>query len=199
MKLAMCASNLRALASEAAKNRLLDAVEELVNSQGVSHFTLEAVAKQAGLSKSGLLHYFPSKDSLIEALVVRTVNQWQDSIVQAFQLQPEGPHRTALALLDCCLGDMSQWNERLRSSSTALLAILVHCPGKATPMHGFYQRLHAQMQRESPDSAISDFVLAVVDGVWVRWVTGLAPMTESQMAQLRSALKRLLPHFGELG
>jgi AcrR family transcriptional regulator len=196
MNWAICETVPRALASEAARNQLLDAVEELVNTQGVARFTLEAVAKQAGLSKSGLLHYFPSKDSLIEALVARTVAQWQESLRQAIELQPEGPHRTALGLLDCCLGDMSQWNERLRRSSTALLAILVHCPGRATPMHNFYQRLHAQMQEESPDQPVSDLVLAVVDGIWVRWVTGLAPMSEPQIAQLRSALKRLLPQFG---
>ncbi|MBX3421882.1 MAG: TetR/AcrR family transcriptional regulator [Pirellulaceae bacterium] len=196
MKSDNCEAVPRTLACEAARNQLLDAVEELVNAQGVGRFTLEAVAKQAGLSKSGLLHYFPSKDSLIEALVARTVAHWQDSLEQAKQLQSEGPHRTAHALLDCCLGDLSQWNERLRRSSTALLAILVHCPGKATPMHVFYQGLHAQMQAESKDLPVSDLVLAVVDGVWVRWVTGLSPMSETQIAQLHGALKRLLPYCG---
>jgi len=185
----------RTVPSEATRNHLLDAAEDLVNSQGVGRFTLEGVARQAGLSKSGLLHHFPSKESLIEALVARTVVQWQDSLEQAIQHQSDGPHRVARGLLDCCLGDMSLWNERLRHSSTALLAVLVHCPNKSTPMHAFYQQLHARMQTESPQSPIGDLVLVVVDGIWLRWVTGLAPLAEPQVIQLRDTLKHLLQHI----
>ena len=111
---------------------LLDAAEEVVTRDGVTRFTLEAVARQAGLSKSGLLHHFHSKEALIEAVVERTVEQWRQSLQASVEEQPLGPHRTARALLQCSLGEMSQWNERMRRSSTALLAVLVHCSGKST-------------------------------------------------------------------
>lgn len=171
---------------------LLDAAEEIVNRHGVGRLTLQAVAEQAGLSKSGLLHYFPSKDELINALVSRTVVLWSESLNEAIQRQPAGPQRTARGLLECCLGEMSAWNERLRRSSTALLAVLVHGPGRATPMHDFYRQLHASMIAEAPENSAGDLVLAVVDGIWLRWVTGLAPLDEAQVVQLRDTLRQLL-------
>ena len=173
---------------------LLDAAEEVVTRDGVTRFTLEAVARQAGLSKSGLLHHFPSKEALIEAVVERTVEQWRQSLQAAVEEQPLGPHRTARALLQCSLGEMSQWNERMRRSSTALLAVLVHCSGKSTAMHQFYQQVHAQMELESGGTATGDLVLAVIDGIWLRWVTGLAPLAETQIIHIREQLKALLPN-----
>lgn len=179
-------------------HELLDAAEEVVARDGVARLTLEAVARQAGLSKSGLLHHFHSKDSLIEAVVQRTVERWRESLNAAFELQPEGPHRTARALLECCLGEMPQWNERLHRSSTALLAVLVHCSGQNAPrnttaMHQFYQQVHARMEEEGRGQATGDLVLAVIDGIWLRWVTGLAPLSETQVIEIREKLKEMLP------
>jgi AcrR family transcriptional regulator len=171
---------------------LLDAAEEVVNAQGVARLTLEAVARQAGLSKSGLLHHFPSKDALIDAIVARTVSLWKASLESALAEQPAGPQPTVRGLLQCCLGDMAEWTERLRRSSTALLAVLVHCPGRRTAMHDFYQGLHARMEQECGGRPTGDLVLAVVDGIWLRWVTGLAPLEDRQIVHIRDTLKGLL-------
>src|SRR5215469_14243714 len=54
-----------------ARERLLDAAERLVLETGAGHLTLAAVAKFAGVSKGGLLYHFPSKDSLLEAMLAR--------------------------------------------------------------------------------------------------------------------------------
>src|SRR5215813_12535821 len=54
------------------QDTILDATETVVARQGVASLTLDAVAAEARLSKGGLLHYFPSKDRLVEALVSRS-------------------------------------------------------------------------------------------------------------------------------
>lgn len=51
--------------------KLLDAAARLVLREGVSRLTLEAAAKEAGVSKGGLLYHFPSKDALIAGMVER--------------------------------------------------------------------------------------------------------------------------------
>src|SRR2546421_1237971 len=50
-------------------DRLLNAAEEVVVRDGVGNLTLEAVAKQANVSKGGLLYHFPSKSDLVIAIV----------------------------------------------------------------------------------------------------------------------------------
>ena len=52
-------------------DRILDALEQLLLETGPLHTTLDAVAARAGVSKGGLLYHFPSKDTLMAAMVRR--------------------------------------------------------------------------------------------------------------------------------
>lgn len=54
-----------------ARERVLDAFESVLISQGERAATLEAVAKEAGVSKGGLLYHFGSKADLTAGLVDR--------------------------------------------------------------------------------------------------------------------------------
>lgn len=53
------------------RDRILDALEEMLLGEGLSRVTLESVATSAGVSKGGLLYHFSSKDALIAAMVRR--------------------------------------------------------------------------------------------------------------------------------
>ena len=54
-----------------AKDRILDAAHELVNQQGFSSTTLEAILDRAGASKGAFFHHFASKEELGDVLVQR--------------------------------------------------------------------------------------------------------------------------------
>jgi AcrR family transcriptional regulator len=51
------------------RQRLLDAAQHVTRGQGAAALTLDAVAREAGVSKGGLLHHFPNKEALIESLL----------------------------------------------------------------------------------------------------------------------------------
>lgn len=53
------------------RDRILDALEQLLLEAGPLHTTLEAVATAAGVSKGGLLYHFPSKEAMLAAMVRR--------------------------------------------------------------------------------------------------------------------------------
>ncbi|PBB25261.1 MULTISPECIES: TetR/AcrR family transcriptional regulator [unclassified Mesorhizobium] len=55
------------------KDRILDAVEAVVASEGAACLTLEGVAKAAGISKGSVVYDFGSKQALLEAMVERAV------------------------------------------------------------------------------------------------------------------------------
>ena len=65
--------------------QLLEAAETVILRKGIGNLTLSAVAAEAGMSKGGLLHHFPTKNNLIESLVVRSAEQWRKSYQDAFQ------------------------------------------------------------------------------------------------------------------
>jgi AcrR family transcriptional regulator len=66
-----------------ARNRILDAAEDLITTRGISAFTLDAVAQAAGVSKGGLLYHFSSKDSLISGLQRRMASRLVDMLREA--------------------------------------------------------------------------------------------------------------------
>jgi AcrR family transcriptional regulator len=50
--------------------KILDAANAVIHEKGFSGFTIEEVAREAGISKGGLLHYFKSKDELVKGMVL---------------------------------------------------------------------------------------------------------------------------------
>lgn len=54
-----------------ARERVIDAYEALLISDGERAATLDAVARAAGVSKGGLLYHFASKDELAAAMIAR--------------------------------------------------------------------------------------------------------------------------------
>ncbi|NTW57048.1 MAG: TetR/AcrR family transcriptional regulator [Chlorobiaceae bacterium] len=52
-------------------NEILDAVERVVMKLGVSRLSIDAVAREAGISKSRVVYDYKSKNALLEALIDR--------------------------------------------------------------------------------------------------------------------------------
>lgn len=66
---------------DAVRARLLECAARLIVDQGLPSLTLENVAREAGVSKGGLLHHYPGKTALIDGLFEEVVN-WFDSLVE---------------------------------------------------------------------------------------------------------------------
>src|SRR5207247_887564 len=121
--------------------KLLDAAEAVVVRQGISNLTLDAVAAEAGMSKGGLLHHFRTKDRLVEALVVRSAENWRACYLEAYGRTPEGPGRIA--------------------------------EGGRPP-------------------GVGEAIAAAIDGLWLDWVLGLAPVNQEVVVRVRIALEDML-------
>lgn len=77
-------------APASARDRILDAFEELLAEQSERAATLDAVAARAGVSKGGLLYHFASKDALVEGILARFVEVIAADIEQ-MRADPAGP------------------------------------------------------------------------------------------------------------
>lgn len=171
---------------------LLDAAETVVARQGIANLTLDAVAAEAHVSKGGLLHHFPSKDRLVEALVRRCADNWQARYTAAHDAMPEGPGRMARALMTMCLSDDELWTDQLRRSSSAVFAALAQNPALIEPMRVVYADLHRRIAADDLPPGVGEVVVATIDGLWLNWVLGLVPVDHALMARLETALTTLL-------
>ncbi len=82
-----------------ARERVLDAFEDLLNANGDSAVTLEGVALRAELTKGGLLYHFRSRAALVAALVDRFESRTRDDLEEMAHAD-EGAAASYLRVLD---------------------------------------------------------------------------------------------------
>lgn len=78
-------------------NVILDAVEQVLSRQGLINTTFDAVAKEACMSKGGVLHYFRSKREMLSALLRRFEKRFGKRRNEILDALPQGPGRFARA------------------------------------------------------------------------------------------------------
>ncbi|WP_336645335.1 TetR/AcrR family transcriptional regulator [Microbacterium sp. USHLN186] len=73
-----------------ARERVLDAYQNILVADGERAATLEAVAREAGVSKGGLLYHFASKDDLTRGLAARLATL-TDEDLERMSAAEDGP------------------------------------------------------------------------------------------------------------
>ena len=72
------------------EKQLLDAAASLFTQLGFDKTTVADVAAEAGVSKGAVYLHFASKDALLEALILREMEAYAASWVQAVEADPQG-------------------------------------------------------------------------------------------------------------
>jgi AcrR family transcriptional regulator len=172
------------------KDKLLNAAEAVVVRQGIGNLTLDAVATEANMSKGGLLHYFPTKDLLIAAMVKRSADNWRNCYMKKYENTPEGPGRMSRALMSHCLSE--GWSDQLKQSSSAVFAALAQNPSLIQPMREAYSELLNRVQNDGLPPGVGETVVAALDGLWLYWVLGLAPVDKDLLERVHLAIETML-------
>src|SRR5277367_1006697 len=64
--------------SERSRKSLLEAALVVIARDGPARLTLEAIARQSGISKGGLMHQFRSKEAVLKALMERQTEHFSE-------------------------------------------------------------------------------------------------------------------------
>lgn len=75
---------------EQTHSKLLHAAVQIIEHTGVSELTLDGVAALAGISKGGLLHHFPTKQALLEGIVVEVARLFAQRHSDELAAEPPG-------------------------------------------------------------------------------------------------------------
>ena len=125
------------------RTRVLDAVERIVLHKGVAGLTLEAAAREAGVSKGGLLYHFASKEALLTGLLQRLADFATGEYEAGVARQPEGHGRVARAQIAWAFGegDCYPGEDRHDRAAAVFLAAFHHDPALLDPMRAFFARM----------------------------------------------------------
>jgi AcrR family transcriptional regulator len=71
------------------RENILKAAAQVLARLGVNAFTLDAVAREACITKGGVLHHFPSKESLIDSLIDQVIEAFNTRLTEELAKEPE--------------------------------------------------------------------------------------------------------------
>lgn len=174
----------------ATRAELLDrAIEVLRRGEAL---TLDAVARESGLTKPGVVHHFETKDGLTAAVIDRIVERWDNELRSRLGAASGTARERLRAYVDFSLtaqfdgGDLAfladlrlreelcrQWVERLG-------------PWFGADLDGGLAQ-HPALQAAR----------LLADGAWLDQALGIVAMTDAQKAAVRDVALRLITDEGE--
>jgi AcrR family transcriptional regulator len=181
--------------SQPARARVLDAAERLVLETGAGHLTLDAVAKCAGLSKGGLLYHFPTKDSLLEAMLARFLSDVDAQIATRCARGKGAPTH------------LDEFRERVRvllepsprrRAGAALLAASADKPALMAHCRRSYREFVDEIATLPGGFERAALVQLAVDGLVLGELLQLSPYTSDERSRLVKAIIKAADQCGRM-
>ena len=150
---------------ESKREAALEAAKRVVQRDGVTALSYEAVAVEANLTKGGLLYHFPTREDLLLALHEYVAGQWEQC------MRGEVKQQDAAAL-----GEQTKLEAYVRASQNpdrAELLLTLEAATQNAAAHavwsGAYQRWAAPLPASTAeDQAVRRFIARLAaDGLWL--------------------------------
>lgn len=164
------------------REKIIDAAMAVVREQGVARLTLDGAAKEAGVSKGGVLYHFKSKDDLISGMMTRLIGQCEDLQRRHYDSLPEGPNRWAKATILAAFDPCGPSRDPVGG---ALLAAITVNPELVRPLEVKVKEWVARLHSDSPNPELALLMALAMDGLWLQDMTGLRPFDNDGLERLK--------------
>jgi AcrR family transcriptional regulator len=183
-------------ARDAARTRraLLDAAARTVVAHGAG-VSLDVVAREAGVSKGGLMHHFRSKDELMAALADDLFDQFAQAVEDRIDPQDSSPGRLLRAYVRATFDDLEKSQDAVEQ--TTLMATLSSFPEPARRAQERYRRWNKTLAEDGIDPQRVLVVLRACDGASIAPLFE-GPLAPRELAGTRDLLLRLASGTGPL-
>ncbi|MFL1462986.1 TetR/AcrR family transcriptional regulator [Roseococcus sp. DSY-14] len=175
-----------------ARTRILDAVEAIVMAKGVPALTLEAAAREAGVSKGGLLYHFASKEALLAGALNRLADHVEADYERVLAETPAGPNRATRALLNWTFEHPEAVCAQHDRAGAVFLAAFHHDPALLDPVRAVFARLRARMIADGLERGRALAIMAASDGLFAERLFRLCEPPADDLPGIRAALEALL-------
>ena len=164
-----------------ARERIIDAAEQVVIDLGAKHLTFDAVASKAGVSRGGLLYHFPDKKALLKGMLDRLVERSTESRIKKRAELAEGMEREIAAHVL----SFSEEDERTkRVGAAALFASGAHDPGLLAPMKKEYRKLMDELTRNGLRFERAAVIALATDGLRLLELLSMSPFDKRERSRI---------------
>jgi AcrR family transcriptional regulator len=175
-------------ARPATRDVILDAAERVVSRDGSGRLTIDAVVRESGFSKGGVLYNFPSKQALIEGMVSRLILQARTDCEAALEGAQGSGENPVAALIQAILA----FKHANRDVAMALLAAAAESPELLDPVREMMARIREDVIARAPDPMMARIALLAADGLHLGDILGLDMITPDEQAAVEARLVQLV-------
>lgn len=164
--------------------RLLESAARVLVTTGVHALTLDAVAREAGVSKGGLLHHFSTRAELLQALLEDSYARCLSKIDELAADDPDDYGRFTRAYIRASLA-----SDLGTAQATVVMALLLDPALRAD----WLLRVESLLQKDitETDQALAKILRLAADGLWLSDAFTLHRISPAERAELEERLVAL--------
>ncbi len=152
------------------QRHILEAADQIVQRDGVAHLTIEAVAREAGLSKGGVLYHFASKEALVNGMIALLLEDFDRDLAQALTQEDNSSGQWLRAYISAS----SNLPEEEYDPNIGLIAAIGTDPCLLKPIRESYRTWQERVEHDGLPPALATILRLAVDGLWFADFLGFA-------------------------
>ena len=149
------------------RSAILEAAERVVAAKGVASLTFEEVAREAGVSKGGVLYHFRSKDALTQAMIERFVERFDAAFEAAAHGDQNPVGRRIRAYVRATVGEPPLTGELFDRANGAITAALAKYPERLAAVRLQSDRTQREIESDTLDPILATIIRLAIDGLWL--------------------------------
>ncbi|MGX4774404.1 TetR/AcrR family transcriptional regulator [Bradyrhizobium guangdongense] len=171
--------------SERSRNAALEAAIAIIARDGPGRLTLDAIARESGLSKGGVMHQFRTKEAVLKALLERQMAHFEEfSSAYMAKVSATSPNPN----LATQLATVREAATSPNSAALALVAAVVENPSlMALPREREMKRM-AAIREEAADPDLAMLRWAGAIGLLLSSLFGMSPLNRDEQQRLFARL-----------
>jgi len=171
--------------SERSRKAALEAATRIIARDGPGRLTLDAIARESGLSKGGVMHQFRTKEAVLKALLERQMDHFEEFSTRYMAKVSETSANPHLATQ---LATVREAATSPNSAALALVAAMVENPGlMVLPRDREMKRVEA-IKAEAEDPELALLRWAAARGLLLSSLFGMSPLSGDEHQKLFARL-----------
>jgi AcrR family transcriptional regulator len=181
----------KAQSAAATRDRLLQATSHIIQTQGIERLTLDAVAKEAQVSKGGLLYHFASKEALVVGVIQYLMDDF-DAAIDHELIQDNMPNSPGKWLRAYVNATFSYKTLPVSLVTSLFSAVTTNSEDLLKPVQNRFNDWQQKTEANGLDPVRANLVRLAADGLGTNEMFGLSTTNDAIRQQLLKMLLEII-------
>lgn len=177
--------------ASATRDSLLDAAKRVMQRVGAGNLTLDAVAKEARVSKGGLLYHFPSKQALLRGLVAKGIGHAEEELTEELGSNPERGQFTQCFLRQAMFGPSDCAQKPPAEAVWSMIGAAANDPSLLEPVREMHAHWQRQLEEDLGDKDLATVFRLVAHGLFSTELFGFSVPDRAQRERILTLLSKV--------